>query len=389
MYLETSPFGFGPIGTRILFGCGLASRLGTELLERGWKRAFVLTDPGVAAAGISDHVVRGLRNAGIDLEVFSEVPAETSAQLCERLAVAAKDFKVDVIVGLGGGSVLDTAKAIATALTNPKPLTSYKGLGNVERAAFPMVAVPTTAGTGSEASIWIVLFDDEAGVKLGIGSPHVVPVLAICDPELTVTLPPSITASSGLDALAHAVESYTNNAWNPISDALTLKAVELIGEHLRGAVRNGRRLEHRYGMMLGATLAAMGMNDTRLGLGHAIAMFLGYRPWRVPHAVAVAVLLPYVMEFNYLGATRRFARLARALGEPVDGLTERDAARRAVQAVQTLINDVGMNVRLGVFGLTASDLDGIAERALQTDNATVNPRLVTKADIVEILKSAL
>ncbi len=218
----------------------------------------------------------------------------------------AKSAASDLVIGLGGGSSLDTAKAVAALLTNPGSALDYVGLHRVRNRPLPMIAIPTTAGTGSEVTLWSVFTDDTRSVKAAIGSILLYPAVALCDPDLTMALPPPLTAATGMDALAHAIECYTNNACQPISAALALRAMELIGRHLRSAVLNGRNLESRYAMMLASTMAGIAMNPTRLGLAHALAMPLGSWGLRVPHGVVLALTLPPVMEFNYRAEPDRF-----------------------------------------------------------------------------------
>jgi alcohol dehydrogenase len=213
--------------------------------------------------------------------------------------------------------------------------------------------------------------------------------VALCDPELTLDLPPMLTAATGMDALAHAVEYYTNNACQPISGALALQAIELIGRHLRSAVLNGRNLPSRYGMMLAATMAGIAMNSTRLGLAHALAMPLGSWDLRVPHGVVLAVTLPAVMEFNHLAEPDRFAEVARALGEDVSRLSRLDAAGRAVAAVRNLARDIGIPAGLSGFGFREEHIAPVVEEAMRSGNVPVNPRRAGAEDLTRILRQVM
>lgn len=231
--------------------------------------------------------------------------------------------------------------------------------------------------------------DDATGVKVAIGSILLYPTVALCDPELTVGLPPALTAATGMDALAHAVECYTNNACQPISGTLALKAIELIGTHLRSAVLNGRNLGSRYGMMLAATMAGIAMNPTRLGLAHALAMPLGSWDLHIPHGVVLAVTLPHVMEFNYRAEADRFIDVARAFGERVDGLPRMEAASRAVAAVRSLAADIGIPASLGEYGLREEHVPRIVAEAMKSGNVPVNPRRADAEDLARILRQTL
>lgn len=382
-------FEFPPLPTEIVFGFGAISRLGEKLRELGASRALIVTDRGVAQAGLLEAVKDLTQRAGIISCSFEDVPQDSSTETVARALELLIEERCDVVVGLGGGSVLDTAKAVALNKTNPGPLTSYAGLGKVNRPSLPVVAIPTTAGTGSEVSYWAVLTDDTTGAKFSIGGRLVFPTVAICDPELTMTLPPSLTASTGMDALTHAIESYVNNATQPISQALSLRAVELIGLYLRGAATNGRDREARYGMMLASTLAGIAMNPTRLGIAHALAMPLGSWDLKIPHGIANAILLPQVMEFNLPANIRGFADIARALGEDVSGLSPREAAQKAVKAVRLLKQDIGIDYGLARFGLTERHVPRVVEEAMKSGNIAVNPRLVRPEQLQEICLNSL
>jgi alcohol dehydrogenase len=252
-----------------------------------------------------------------------------------------------------------------------------------------MVAIPTTAGTGSEVTLWSVFTDETRAMKVAIGGVMIYPSLALCDPELTLSLPPSLTAATGMDALAHAIECFTNNACQLISGSLALKAVELIGANLRSAVENGRNIEARYAMMLASTMAGMAMNPTRLGLAHALAMPLGSWDLRVPHGAVLAVTLPPVMEFNYVADPERFADVARALGAEIQGLPALEAARRSVEAVRELSRDIGIPKGLSEFGVREEHVERVVEEAMRSGNVPVNPRRASAGDLTRILRQAL
>src|SRR5262249_51366366 len=265
---------------------------------------------------------------------YEGVKQDSGTTVIAEASELLRSSKADVVIGLGGGSSLDTAKAVATLLTNPGTILDYTGLNRVKNRLPPVIAIPTTAGTGSEVSFWSVFTNDETGLKVALGSMYVYPLIALCDPELTLDLPPLLTAATGMDALAHGIECYTNKACQPISAALAWNAIELIGRHLREAVVRGQNRDSRYAVLLGSTMAGIAMNPTRLGLAHALAMPLGSWDLRVPHGIAVAVTLPRVMRFNCLAAPERYALVARALGESVDQLSAVESAQLAVAAVE-------------------------------------------------------
>ena len=385
----TQVFEFRPLPTHIVFGNGTVERVGRWVKELGGSRALVVTDRGVVDAGIAERVSASLEAAGVEFRIFDQVTPDSGTGICEAAFRLLTEMRAEVVVGVGGGSALDTAKAVALMPTNPGPLMQYEGLGLVRHAPLPVVAVPTTAGTGSEVSLWAVIMNDQEQRKASIGSTLLYPRVAICDPELTLTLPPLLTAATGMDALTHAIETYINNACQPISAALALEAIRLIGRHLRTAVTNGRLLSSRYAMMLAATLAGMAMNSTRLGAAHALAMPLGSWHLRVPHGLANAILLPHVMMFNLVAAVPRFADVARALGEPTEGLSERAAAERAVEAVRRLNADIGITGGLSQFGVTEADIPRVCAEAMKSGNIAVNPRLIRVEDLEAICRAAL
>lgn len=382
-------FNFLPVPTDIHFGCGMLHSLPERLQALGGTRAFLVTDPGVRAAGILDAVTERLRDRGVEFEICDRVKPDSGSMLIDETAAELKRSGCDAVVGVGGGSSLDTAKAVAALATNEGPALSYTGLHKIRNRPLPMIAIPTTAGTGSEVTLWSVFTDDTSNVKVAIGSTLIYPAVALCDPELTLGLPPALTAATGMDALAHAVECYTNNACQPLSGSLALRAIELIGRHLRSAVLNGRNLESRYAIMLAATMAGIAMNPTRLGLAHALAMPLGSWDLHIPHGVVLAVTLPAVMEFNYVAEPDRFVDVARALGEEVGQLSRLDAAARAVAAVRNLARDIGMDQRLSAYGLREDHVQPVVTEAMRSGNVPVNPRRACAEDLARILRQVL
>jgi len=261
-------------------------------------------------------------------------------------------------------------------------------MNKVSQPPLYTVAVPTTAGTGSEVTQYAVITDLHRQYKLTVGSPLIIPRLAVVDPELTYSLPPALTAATGMDALTHAVESYTNNVYHPLADLLAEEAIYLIGRHLRTAVANGRHVEARRQLLYASLLAGLAFNYTRLGNVHAMAHPVG--GWfDVPHGVANAILLPHVMEFNLPACLERTAHIASLLGEPVEGLSLVAAARRGVEAVRQLAADVGIPANLRAVGVEATRLEEMVADALKSGNVAVNPRQTTAADIEQLFRAAL
>jgi alcohol dehydrogenase class IV len=382
-------FNFLPVPTDIYFGFGVRHSLPERMGALDARHAFIVTDPGIKASGMLDEIVETLTKTGIAVTVCDRVKADSSSTLIDTTVKELKSSGAEVVLGIGGGSSLDTAKAIALLATNAGSCIDYVGLNKARTRPLPMIAIPTTSGTGSEVTLWSVFTDESCATKVAIGGVLVYPAIAVCDPELTLNLPPHLTSSTGMDALAHAIECYTNNACQPISACLALRAIELIGQHLRSAVLNGRNRNARYGMMLASTMAGIAMNPTRLGLAHALAMPLGSWDMCVPHGVALAVTLPVVMEYNHLAAADRFVEVARALGEPVEDLTRLEAARRAVDAVQKLAQDIGIPNSLSSFGVGEQHVGPVVAEAMKSGNVPVNPRLTRSEDLETILRQVL
>ncbi len=380
-------FAFPAIGTEVLFGFDVSKRLPEKVAELGGKRVLIVTDKGVHASGVVDLVIDALTEAWIPAVVFDEVPQDSGSKTVERGVDVLRAENCDLVVGVGGGSSLDAAKAVAFGATNPPPITQYAGLNKLRNPGLPVIAIPTTAGTGSEVSYWAVMTDDDSQVKIGIGGALVFPRVALADPALTLSLPPFLTATTGMDALTHAIESYTNTSYQPISAALTYRAIELIGEFLVRAVLDGADREARYGMLLGSLLAGMGMNPTRLGVVHALAMPLGSWQLKIAHGTGNAVLLPHVMAFNQEGVPTLYADVARALGVgDADPLTASHVAIARVRAINT---EIGIPQGLGTLGLTEAMIPQVCAEAIKSGNMAVNPRPCTQADLEAICRAAL
>ena len=382
-------FNFLPIPTDVHFGFGSSRSLPTHVRSLSARKVFVVTDPGVRGSGIVDTITTVLDQAALEFSVYDQVTADSGSTLISEAVDKLRTDGADLVVGVGGGSALDTAKAVAALATNPGSPLDYVGLHKVRNRPLPTIAIPTTAGTGSEVSLWSVFTDDARKLKVAMGGVLLYPTVALCDPDLTMGLPAPLTASTGMDALAHAVECYTNKACQPISAALALRAIELIGSHLSTAVLNGRDRASRYAMLLASTMAGMAMNPTRLGLAHALAMPLGSWGLKIPHSIAIAVTLPLVMQFNASAAPERFASVARALGRPMDDASTLDAAERAAPAVGCLANAIGIPKGLSEYGLREDHVSEVVDEAMKSGNVVVNPRTTSREELAEILRRAL
>jgi alcohol dehydrogenase class IV len=374
--------------TKIEFGVGISERVPERVEECGGGRVLLVADPGVLDAGVVDKVTDALEHASIPYFLFSDIEPEPEARSIVDGVQLARSEGCDAVVGIGGGSALDSAKAIAVMLENEGHIRDYAGQNLVPNPGVPMIALPTTAGTGSEVTIWSVISEKEEKVKYGVGSPYMTATIAMCDPELTLTLPPHITASTGIDALAHALESYVNKTTQPISEALSIRAMELIARSLRTAVVAGENLQARSDMLLASLSAALAFNPTRLGLAHALVMPIGAN-YKIPHSVGVAILLPEVMHYNLIGNLQKFVTIARIFGENTEGLSLRDAAELSVKAIRQLSEDVGIPEGLASYGVEEERLYDLAEAGIATGNVPVNPRKPTVDDLVGIMRRCM
>lgn len=374
--------------TKIEFGVGVAGRVAERVEGCGGRKALLVADPGVLAAGVVDRVTGAFERASMPYALFSDVEPEPDAKGIVEGVELARSEDCDAVVGVGGGSALDSAKAIAVMLNNEGHIRDYAGQNLVPNPGAPMIAIPTTAGTGSEVTIWSVISEKDKKIKYGVGSPYTTATVALCDPEMTLTLPPHITASTGMDALAHALESYVNKVTQPISEALSIRAMELVARSLRTAVVAGENLQARSDMLLASLIAAMAFNPTRLGIAHALVMPIGAN-YKIPHSVGVAILLPEVMRFNLIGNLGKFVTIARIFGENTEGLSKRDAAELSVKAIRTLSEDVGISGGLARYGVEEDLLYDLAKEGIATGNIPVNPRTPTVEDLVGIMRACM
>jgi alcohol dehydrogenase class IV len=375
--------------TRVLLGAGAVARLGEEVLALGVRRPLLVTDAGVVAAGIAGRVDALLRAAGLRPARHDGVRANpTDRDAADGLA-AYRAGECDGIVAVGGGSAIDGAKLVALLANHPAPLSRYDDAAGGDRlvteAVPPLVAIPTTAGTGSEVGRSAVVTLPETGRKTVIFSPRLLPRVAICDPTLTVGLPAALTAWTGMDALTHAVEAYVASGFHPLADAVALDAVRRVARALPAAVRNGGDLAARTDMMIAAMEGAMAFQK---GLGAAHALAHALTPiCGVHHGLANAIVLATVCEFNAAAAAPRLARVAVALGEPDGGAGAR-LAGRAVERIRALAHDVAIPRRLRDAGVREEHLPAVAAKAFEDASHRTNPRPCTEADLLALARAA-
>lgn len=373
---------------KTIFGRGAVRLLGEELSALGAKRVLLVGDRDLSETKVLDRAADSLKGASIEIIPYYKVTPEPSPSLADEGSELAKKEGVDAVVGIGGGSTMDVAKAVAVLARNPGKAVDYIGLGLVKNAGIPSVMVPTTAGTGSEVTFTAVFTMRESKSKGGINSPYLYPYAAILDPELTMSLPPYPTAYTGMDALTHAIESFTSLQAHFYSSTISLEAIELISSSLRGAVYDGGNIRYRETMFQGSYLAGLGLAMAGVGAVHALAYPLGAL-FNVPHGIANAVLLPYVLAYNFPGNMARFAVIAEAMGEETEGLSLREAARLAAEAVADLSRDIGIPATLRDLDVPIEAIPEMAQGAMKVARPLANnPRPVNVDNAAEIYRLA-
>jgi alcohol dehydrogenase class IV len=389
---------------QLLFGSWATQHLGEVAGRLGARRVLIVTDQVLVKAGTVERVRKPLADAGIVVETFSGGEPEPSLRAADACIAMARQCRPDALLGLGGGSNMDLAKITAVILAHGGTPRDYIGDDKIPGPVFPLICVPTTAGTGSEVSAASVLTDTDNKIKVGVLSNYLRPRVALVDPILTVSCPPKVTADSGIDALTHAIEAFSavDNAdfplpegertvyqgRHPMGDVLAEKAIGLIGTHLARAVADGNNLVAREGMALAATLAGLAFSNVGVALVHAMEYPVGGAT-HCSHGAGNGLLLPFVMRYNLPGREREFARIAGLLGESVTGLTESQAAERAIAAVTRLRNEIGIPQRLRDLGVRQDQLHSFAEKSFGIRRILrVNPRVPTIEDIENVFHAA-
>ena len=369
-------------------GAGAISAVADEILGRGFKKAFVCSDPDLIKFNVTKKVTDVLDNAGIDYEIYSQIKANPTVENVKTGVEAFKNSGADCIVAIGGGSSMDTAKAIGIIIKNPEfaDVVSLEGVAPTKNKCVPIIAVPTTAGTAAEVTINYVITDTEKNRKMVCVDVHDIPVVAVVDPDMMSSMPKGLTAATGMDALTHAIEGYiTLGAWE-LSDMFHLKAIEIISKTLRGAVDNTP--EGREGMALGQYIAGMGFSNVGLGIVHSMAHPLGAL-YDTPHGVANAIILPTVMEYNAPCTGEKYRDIAKAMGvKGVDDMTLEDARKAAIDAVKQLSLDVGIPADLKEI-VKAEDIPFLAQSAYDDACRPGNPRDTSVEEITELYKSLI
>lgn len=388
---------------RIIFGAGQVKSLPHVAKEYG-NRVLICTDERLAGTELLTEIRADLEHSGVSVRVFSGTEPELPVSCVYACADANRDFMPDVIIGLGGGSCLDLAKLVGLVLSGHHDLSTLYGEFKVTGSILPVIAIPTTSGTGSEVTPVAVVGDKDRELKVGISDPALIPNVAICDPDLTITCPPMLTAVSGIDALAHAIEAFTairqetdvDAAFkrvfigkNALSDHNALGAIRLIYKHLSDAVKDGDNKTARSALMLGSTLAGLAFGSAGTSAAHAIQYPIGALT-QTAHGLGIGILLPHVMQYNVVEAEESFAEIARALDIASTDSSSPEAAAALVEAIHQLVGNIGLPKSLSEIGVTFDKVEWIAERSLNAARlANNNPRLLTVEGVASILYAAM
>ncbi len=372
------------------YGAGCRSVIADEVRKRGFSKALLVTDKDLIRFGVAEKIEEVLRNAGIPYEIFSDLKANPTITNVKNGVAAFKAAGADFIIALGGGSSIDTAKAVGIVVNNPEfaDVRSLEGTAATKHRAVPTFAIPTTAGTAAEVTINYVITDEEARKKMVCVDPNDIPMCAIIDCELMYSMPKGLTAATGMDALTHAIESYiTPGAWT-MSDMFEMKAIELIARHLKNAVDNGTDTAAREGMAEAQYIAGMGFSNVGLGIVHSMAHPLGAF-YDTPHGVANALLLPYVMEYNAESPARpKYLDIARAMGVDTTGMSVDEGVAAAIGAVRALSLSIGIPQRLHEIGVKREDIPALAVAAFNDVCTGGNPRPTSVEDIAALYETA-
>jgi len=387
MALAEQTFGFF-IPTVSLMGVGCAKETGGQAKALGATKLLIVTDAGLSKMGVADKIRSQLEGAGLKAVIFDGAePNPTDKNVHDGVRVY-QENGCDGIVSLGGGSSHDCAKGVGLVIGNGGNIRDFEGVNKSTKPMPPFLAINTTAGTASEMTRFCIITNTDTHVKMAIVDWRCTPNIAINDPLLMVGMPPSLTAATGMDALTHSVEAYVSTIATPITDACAIKAIELIADYLRPAVANGENLEARDKMAYAEYLAGMAFNNASLGYVHSMAHQLGGF-YNLPHGICNAILLPAVCEFNMIANPKRFADIAVAMGEKIDGLSDVDAAAVGIAAIRRLSADVGIPAGLKALNVKEQDLKTMAENAQKDACMLTNPRKATLEQVIGIYKAAM
>jgi alcohol dehydrogenase class IV len=385
--LPTRAFTIPPV---LITGSGSLKNAGDEIKKLGVKKGLLVTDKVINEMGLLEGVKKALTDSSIEFVIYAGITTEPTVDFVNDGLQAFKENGCEFVLAFGGGSAIDTAKAVAVMVTNEGSIENYMGLNRIPKKGVPLIAIPTTAGTGSEVTIYTIIKDTKTDVKMLLGSPFLLPRISIVDPLLTLSCPRDLTAAVGIDALTHAVEAYVSLKAQAMSDIFCLSAIELISGNLRQAFSNGNNLEAREKVMIGALQAGIAFSNSSVALVHGMSRPIGAY-FHVPHGVSNAALLGVVTGFSLIGNPARYAHIAKAMGENVTELADLEAAELADKAIKRLIGDVKIPT-LKKLGVHEKDLytlaPAMADAAIASGSPGNNPRQVTKEEIIELYKIA-
>jgi alcohol dehydrogenase class IV len=374
---------------RIIMGPGSLDRVVDEINRLNSKKIMIVTDTGLVKAGITGKLEVRLNTSGIKFATFNKVEPDPRIEIAEQAAKEIKAQGADLVIGIGGGSPIDIAKAAAILASNDGDINSYFGIDLIPAPGLKTIIIPTTAGTGSEVTPIVILSDEKEKLKKGIVSSYLFPDVAILDAELTTGLPPLVTAATGMDAFIHAVEAYTSNGANSMTDIFAIQAIKLISNNIRTAFSNGNDIEARSKMLEGSLLAGMAFANAGVTAVHAFAYPIGAE-FHIPHGIANSIMLVPVMEFNVLGNQAKFAELAQIIGENITGLSQEDSAAAALNAMHNLMKDLQLPRHLKEFGIFESDIPMLAQGVMKVTRLLANnPRTLTVKDAETIYRKVL
>ena len=369
---------------KIVFGTGCIQTFVEDYKKLGLKRLYVLTAPPIRP--LIEEAMDALKTAGVAIEIFQDIVAEPTVNDFKGILENARRFQADSVVGVGGGSVLDVTKLVAAFINSEQKVEDCFGTGFIKAKGLWFACLPTTAGTGSEVSPNAILLDERDHLKKGIVSPYLIADVAYVDPKLTWTVPAKVTADTGMDALTHCIEAYTNKFAHPAVDIYALKGIQLIAAHLERAVKDGKDVEAREALALGSLYGGLCLGPVNTAAVHALSYPLGGE-FHIPHGLSNAILLPSVMKFNMPAALKRYAEVAVAFGLP-EGKTDDETAQRGVDFIYRLAEAVGIPDKLTALGIPQTAVDGMAKAAMEVQRLLKNnPREVTEQDARDIYNS--
>ena len=371
-----------------LHGAGAIDDMVKMVAGKSWGKALIVTDGQLVKLGLLDSLFAALDAHRLAWHLFDEVFPNPTEALVQKGYEAYQAAACDFLIAFGGGSPIDTAKAIKILTANPGPSTAYAGVGKVTNPGVPLVAINTTAGTAAEMTSNAVIIDSARQVKEVIIDPNIIPDIAVDDASVMLAIPAAVTAATGMDALTHAVEAYVSVGAHPLTDANALEAIRLISRWLPKAVDDGQNLEAREQMAYGQYLAGMAFNSAGLGLVHALAHQPG-ATHNLPHGVCNAILLPIIENFNRPNAVARFARVAQAMGVNTQGMSDEQASQQAIAAIRALSARVGIPAGFSQLGVTKADIEGWLDKALADPCAPCNPRSASRDEVRELYLEAL